>query len=118
MQTRVEASRGLSLESFGYLTLKRLDRRMELRALILKACTCCPDGAMVVGYRFLQTLAASPEPVAVLNRRYLQDHGRGWLFGNPAWMYQRETAGMVISHDLITDLAIKTIHGCLDGSKV
>ncbi len=98
--TRKQAAQGSSLATFGYLTLKRLDQRLQDRALILKACEPCPERDHLAGYPFLLSLAASDEPVSVVNQRYLVTQGRGWLFGNLAWLCRHDSAGRRISHDV------------------
>lgn len=99
-QTRRQAAAGLGLEEFSYQTLKRIDRRIHIQALIIKACEVPLPAANLTGYPFLCALAGCTAVVAALNRHYLLNTGRGWLFGNLLWLSRRPTAGTRISHDL------------------
>jgi hypothetical protein len=51
--------------------------------------------------------------VAVLNRHYLVNNGRGWLFGNLLWLSRRPIAGKRISHDLANP---RSAPSCIDSS--
>jgi hypothetical protein len=99
-QTRRQAAQGLSLASFSYPTLKRLDQRAELRSIQLKAIDPHHGASLVPGYQSLQARSEPESPVAALNRHYIIGHGRGWLFGNISWLSRRPYPGAVVSHDL------------------
>jgi hypothetical protein len=99
-RTRRQAAQGLSLESFSYPTLKRLDQRAELRSMQLKAIDPHHGSELLSGYQSLQARAESESPVAVLNWHYLIGHGRGWLFGNISALTRHPYPGTVVSRDL------------------
>ena len=98
--TRRQAAQGLSLESFSYPTLKRLDQRAELRSMQLKAIDPHHGAELLSGYQSLQARSEPENPIAALNRYYLIGHGRGWLFGNISWLARNPYPGAVLSQDL------------------
>ena len=51
--------------------------------------------------------------VATLNRHYLLNNGRGWLFGNLLWLSRNPIAGTRISHDLANP---RSTPGSIDSS--
>lgn len=99
-RTRRQAACGLSLESFSYHTLKRLDQRAELRSLQLKAIDPHRGSELLSGYQALQARSDPENPIAALNRYYLIGHGRGWLFGTISWFVHQPYPGTVVSQDL------------------
>lgn len=99
-QSRNQAAKGLSLESYSYQTLRRLDQRINTRSLILKACQPLPHLEHLFGYPCVQAFLGTTTPVATLNRHYLEEHGRAWLFGNPAWLYRKTIAGTRSPHNV------------------
>lgn len=99
-QSRNQAAKGLSLESYSYQTLRRLDQRIKTRTLILKACQPSPHIEHLFGYPCVQAFSGSKAPIAALNRYYLEEHGQAWLFGNPTWLYRKTTAGTGAPHNL------------------
>ena len=99
-QTRRQAAAGLGLEAFSYQTLRRIDQRIHIRALIIKACEPPIQAESLTGYPFLCAKAGCGTMVAALNRHYLLNTGRGWLFGNLRWLSSRPIVGTRLSHDL------------------
>jgi hypothetical protein len=67
-QTRWQAAEGLNLEEFSYQTLKRIDQRIHIRALIIKACEVPMPATNLTGYPFLCAKAGCSTIVAALNR--------------------------------------------------
>ena len=112
-QTRRQAAAGLGLEAFSYQTLKRIDRRIHIRALIIKACEPSKQTESLTGYPFLCAKAGCNTMVATLNRHYLLNNGRGWLFGNLLWLSRNPIAGTRISHDLANP---RSTPGSIDSS--
>jgi hypothetical protein len=101
-RTRRQAAAGLGLETFSYQTLKRIDQRVRIRALVIKACEPSRQSENLSGYPFLRAKAGCITVVAALNRHYLLNNGRSWLFGNLRWLSRNPIAGTRISHDLAT----------------
>jgi hypothetical protein len=99
-QTRRQAAEGLGLEAFSCQTLKRIDRRIHTRALIIKACEVPLPATNLTGYPFLCAKAGCSTMVDALNRHYLLNNGRGWLFGNLLWLSRSSIAGTMPPHDL------------------
>jgi hypothetical protein len=99
-KTRRQAAAGLSLEVYSYQTLKRIDRRIHIQAQSIKACEVPLPAANLTGYPFLCALAGCSTVMASLNRSYLLNYGRGWLFGNLRWLCHSPIAGKPPSHDL------------------
>jgi len=99
-QTRRQAAAGLGLETLSYQTLKRIDRRIHDRVLIIKACDPDRQTESLTGYPFLCVKAGRNAIVTALNRHYLLNNGCGWLFGNLLWLSRKPIAGTGPSHDL------------------
>jgi hypothetical protein len=99
---RRQAAEGLSLEAFSYQTLKRLDKRLQVRALQMKAALPQLQSTQgLQGSAFFKALTQSHTLVAILNRHCLLEAGKSWLFGNITWLCQRRYAGTMVSLNLI-----------------
>jgi len=105
--------RAFSAHSNLFQTLKRIDRRIHIRALIIKACEPSIQTESLTGYTFLCAKAGCGTMVATLNRHYLLNNGRGWLFGNLLWLSRKPIAGTRISYDLTNP---RSAPSCIDSS--
>lgn len=99
-KTRKEAAKGLSLEKYSYQSLRRLDKRIEYRAIALKACEAIGKTENLFGYSFLCSHFLSTSPVAAITRHYMTKHGKGFLFGNISWLCKQDKSRKTFSHKM------------------